>query len=112
MLDPFIVGAPDAERDHPGHILDDVADAILNGGVRRIETNGHVAAAGIEADAGNADLLFIGDNATDRLRTAKVAVGADDAGNRVADRHAVLHLRNRGLVMLAKDLERTIPVLR
>lgn len=39
-------------------------------GIGRIEPHGYVAAADIEANARNADLLLIGDHAVDRLRIA------------------------------------------
>ena len=40
-----------------------------------------------------------------------MAVGADHAGDDVADRHAVLHLRDRGRLVLAEDLQRAVLVL-
>src|SRR5262249_30844324 len=46
--------------------------------------------------------------ATDRLRVTKMAIGADDAGDDVADRHAIAHLRNRRVVVLAEHLERAV----
>ena len=68
----------------------------------RIKTHGHIAAADVETDAGNADLLLIGDDAADRLCIAKVAVRANDAGHDIADRHTVPHLGDGCLVMLAE----------
>ena len=41
-----------------------------------------------------------------------MAVGADHAGDDVADRHAVAHLRDRGIVVLAEHLQRAVLVLR
>src|SRR5262249_37416682 len=75
---------------------------------RRIETDGHVPAADVEANAGNADLLLVGNNATDRLRVTEMAIGAHDASDDVADRHAIAHLRNRRVVVLAEHLERAV----
>src|SRR5262249_54413138 len=37
-----------------------------------------------------------------------MAIGAHDAGDDVADRHAITHLRNRGVVVLAEHLERAV----
>ena len=100
VLGTLLVGAADAERDRPRHVPDDRADAVGDRRVGRVEANRHVAAADVEADAGNADLLLIGDDAADRLRIAEMAVGADDAADDIADRHAVLHLRDgRGIVL-------------
>ena len=79
---------------------------------RRVEAHRHVAAADVEADAGDADLLLVGDHAADRLRIAEMAVGADHAGDDVADRHAIAHLRDRRVVVLAEHLERAVLVLR
>jgi len=42
------------------------------------------------------------------LRVAEMAIGADDAGDDVADRHAIAHLRNRRVVVLAEHLERAV----
>ena len=108
VLDALLVAAADAERNHAGHVADDLADAVLDRGVRRVQPHRHVAAADVEADAGNADLLLVGDHAADRLRIAEMTVRADHAGDDVADRHAVAHLRNRGLVVLAENLERAV----
>src|SRR5262249_34992273 len=55
-----------------------------------------------------ADLLLVGNDATDRLRVTEMAIGADDAGDDVVDRHAIAHLRNRRVVVLAEHLERAV----
>jgi hypothetical protein len=112
VVDLPFVGAPDAKRNRAGHVLDDCANAVLNRVKRRIETDGHVPAADVEANAGNADLLLVGNDATDRLRVTEMAIGADNAGNDVADRHAIAHLRNRRVVVLAEHLERAVLELR
>ena len=41
-----------------------------------------------------------------------MAVGADHAGDHVADRHAVAHLRERAVVVLAEHFQRAVLVLR
>src|SRR5207253_1121930 len=66
----------------------------------------------VEADAGDADLLLVGNHAADGLRITQMTVRADHAGNRVANRHAVAHLRDRRAVMLAEHLEWAVLVLR
>src|SRR5882757_7616751 len=112
MLDPLVVGASDAERDHVMHVLDDRANVAFDLAERRVEAHGHVAAADVEADAGDADLLLIGNHAADRLGIAQMPVSANHAGDRVADRHAIAHLRDRRLVVLTEDFQRAILVLR
>ena len=108
MLDPLLVAAADAERDHAGHILDEDADLVGDRLVWRIQPYRHVAAADVEADAGDADLLLVGDDAADRLRVAEMAVGADHAGDDVADPHAIAHLGDGRRVVLPEDLERAV----
>src|SRR6201999_4599124 len=62
----------------------------------------------VEPDAGNADLLLISDDGADRLRVAEVAIRAQDAGDGVTDRHAIAHLRQRAVLMLAEHLDRAV----
>ena len=112
MLHAFVVVAAEAERDDALHVLEDQRHRAGDGLVRRVQPHRHVAAADVEADAGDADLLLVGDHAADRLRVAEMAVGADHAGDGVADRHAVAHLGDRRLVMLAEHGQRAVPVLR
>src|SRR5262245_3772111 len=59
--------------------FDDCANAVRDRVKRRIATDGHVPAADVEANAGNADLLLVGNDATDRLCVTEVAIGAHDA---------------------------------
>jgi len=99
---------PTPNENRAGHVLDDRANAVLDRVKRRIETDGHVPAADVEANAGNADLLLVGNDATDRLCVTEMAIGTDDAGDDVADRHAIAHLRNRRVVVLAEHLERPV----
>src|SRR5262249_31270647 len=51
---------------------------------------------------------LVGNDATDRLCVTEMAIGAHDAGDDVADRHAIAHLRNRRVVVLAEHLERAV----
>ena len=92
-------------------VADDRADAVLDRRERRVEADRHVAAADVEADAGDADLALVGDDAADRLGVAEMAVGADDARDHVADRHAVAHLRERRVLVLAEHRQRAVLVL-
>ena len=108
VVDLLFVGATDAKRNRARHVPDDCANAVLDRVKRRIETDGHVPAANVEANAGNADLFLVGNDATDRLRVTEMAIGADHAGDDVADRHAIAHLRNRRVVVLAEHLERAV----
>ena len=78
----------------------------------RVQAHRHVAAADVEADAGDADLALVGDDAADRLGVAQVTVGADHAGHGIADRHAVAHLGDRRGIVIADHGERTVPILR
>jgi hypothetical protein len=55
----------------------------------------HRPQADVEADARNADLLLVGDDAADRLRITEVPIRADHARDNVADAHAIAHLRAR-----------------
>jgi hypothetical protein len=41
-----------------------------------------------------------------------MAIRADHAGHGVADRHAIAHLRDRGIVVPPEDLERAVLILR
>jgi hypothetical protein len=41
-----------------------------------------------------------------------MTVRADHAGHGITDRHAIAHLRNRGVVMLPENLERAVLILR
>jgi hypothetical protein len=112
VLDTLVVAAPDAERNHPVYILDDGADVVFDLAEGRIETHRHVATADVKADAGDRDLPFIGDHAADRLRISQMTIRADHAGHGIAGRHAVAHLRNRGVVVLAENLEWVVLILR
>ena len=50
----------------------------------------------------------VGNDATDRLCVTGMTIGAHDASDDVADRHAIAHLRNRRVVVLAEHLERAV----
>ncbi len=108
VLDAFLIPPTEAEGDRPRHLLDDRPDLVGDRRVGCVEPHGHVAAADIEAHPRDADLLLVGDDAADRLGVAEVAVGADHAGDDVADGHRVAHLRQRAFVVIAEHLERRV----
>src|SRR5262249_40547179 len=112
MFDTLFIGAADAERNHQGDVLDDGADTVLNRSKRRIEADRHVAAADIEPHTRDADLPLVCDHATDWLGIAEVTVGADDAADDIAHRHAVAHLSNRRVVVSSEHPQRAIHVPR
>src|SRR5262249_21759846 len=68
-----------------------------------IELDRHISARDVEADAGHADLIPIGDDAAHGLRIAEVSVRTDNAGSYVAVAHAILHLADSGVVVLPDD---------
>jgi hypothetical protein len=105
VLDLLGIAAPDPERDAPGDVGEDRPDRIGDRLVLDVEAHRHVAAADIEADAADRDVLLIGDHATDRLRIAEVAVGAEHAAGDTADRHATSHLLDRVIVVVSEHLE-------
>ncbi len=108
MLDLLDVLPADAEGDHLGDVANDRRDGFADVIEAHVEPGGHVAATDVEADAGDRDLLLIGDHATDRLGVAEMAVGADHAGHDIADRHAVTHLLDGRRVVLAEHLQRRV----
>src|SRR5260370_1006455 len=55
-----------------------------------VEPHGHIAATDIKANAGNADLLLISNDAANGLRIAKMAIGTDNAGHNIADACAMV----------------------
>src|SRR3984893_16580789 len=105
MLDSLFVDAPDTERNDLADIGQNRRNAIFDVDKRRIEPDGHIAATDVEANARDADLLLVGDDAAHRLRITEMAIGADDALHRVADGHAVPHLGNGAWVVVAEDLQ-------
>src|ERR1700726_4302879 len=108
MLDSLFVDAPDTERNDLADIGQNRRNAIFDVDKRRIEPDGHIAATDVEANARDADLLLVGDDATNRLRIAEMTIGANDALNRVADGHAVPHLGNGVWVVVAEDHQWTV----
>jgi hypothetical protein len=105
VLDLLGVGAAEAEAHIRGDLAEQGADAVLDRGLRQVEAHRHVAAADVEADAGDRHVLGVGDDAAHRLRIAEMAVCAQDAARDAAVLHAARHLRLGALVGLAEDLD-------
>ena len=105
MVDALGIGSTDAKRDHLRDVAGEQGRRVADRREWSVEAGGHVAAADVEADAGDADLLLIGDDATNRLGITEMAIGADHAFDDIADRHAVSHLGDGGLIVLAVDLQ-------
>src|SRR4051794_32412327 len=87
------------------HILDQTAGLAFDIAEPGVEPHRHVSAANVEPYSGNADLIFIGDDAANRLRVAQMTIRANHPGDDISDRHAVLHLRNGRIVMAAENLQ-------
>jgi hypothetical protein len=68
------------------HALDPADAGEVGRGERSL--NGLVAAADVVADSGRRDVPLVGNRAADRLRVARVMVGAEDAVLGIARRHA------------------------
>ncbi len=115
VLDLLGVGPAQPEADVARNILGDRADAILDLGLAHVEARGEVAAADVEAYAGDRDVVLVGDHAADRVRVAEMGVGAQHSGGHAADLHAAIHLRERALVMPTEDAGlrhgRSVPML-
>ena len=105
MVDLHGVALTDAEADRPADIVEDGLGARRDVGITRIEPDRHVAAGDVEADTADGDVLLVGDHAADGVGVAEVAVGAQNAFHRAADRHAALHLRERLGLVLPVDLD-------
>ena len=73
---------------------------------RQLRAHGLVAAADVVADARRRDVALVGDAAADRLRVARVMVGAEHAELGVARLHAPLELLEAAFVDGAKGLDR------
>ncbi len=105
MIDLLVIAAANAKADMPGDVGQD--RALVGGDLVQpdIQLHRHVAAADVESDAADGDMLLIGDDAADRLRIAEMPVGTQHRTGHTADGHAALHLRDGLVVMLAKNLD-------
>src|SRR5262249_34447258 len=82
-------------------------------GPSEVGPRGLVAATDVVADARRRDMTLVGDAAADRLRVARVMVGAEHAELGVARLHASLELVEAALVDVAEglDLHRRSPFM-
>src|SRR5262249_19503884 len=103
VLDLFRVDATEPEADIRCDILEDQLDAIFDRLLRHVELYCHVAASDVEAHAANRDMLVVSDDAADRLRVTKMAVGAQDTAAHAAVLHAARHLLLGALVVVAEN---------
>ena len=103
VIDLLRVAASDAEADMFGDILQDRRRLVLDVVKARVEAHRHVAAGNVKADTADRDVIRVADHAADRMRIAKMPVGAEHARGRAARRKAGVHLRQRARVMFAID---------
>src|SRR4051812_13841473 len=103
MVDRLVVLAADAEADAIHDRVHDHRDVVAQVGDKDVGADGLVAAADVEADSAGADVVAIGDDATDGLRVANVPVGADGGRDRVAGGRAPSELLDRARINVATD---------
>ncbi len=108
VVDPLLRRHAHAERDPAGDLAHDQLDAAERVEIasRQLGARGLVAAADVVADARGRDVALVGDAAADRLRVARVMVGAEHAELGVARLHAPLELLEAPLVDGAEGLDR------
>ena len=96
-----------AEGDPARDLAHDPLDAAegLEVGLRQLGSRGLVAAADVVADTRRRDVSLVGDAAADRLRVARVVVGAEHAEVGVAGLHAPLELIEAAPVDRAERLD-------
>src|SRR5215470_16808107 len=105
VIDRLRVGAAEPEAHLLGDVVGDNWHALADVLVLEVDPRRHVAAADVEADARDRDMLLVGDDAADRLRIAEMAVSAEHAARNAADAHAAPHLLDGALVMLTVNLQ-------
>src|SRR6266852_551934 len=105
MLDLLSVGAPQTEADVLGNFRQDGTDIVRNRIAFDIQLHRHIAAADIEADATDRNMLLVSDHAAHRLRVPEMAIGAQHTAGNASDAHASMHLRYGLVVVLSENLE-------
>src|SRR2546423_6687673 len=103
MLDPRFAFLADPKRNVAHNLVHDFLHGRRYLRSRRIRPNGEITAGDVEPNAGERDLIRVGDYAADRLRVTLVPIGAQDCAL-AAGFHAPLDLRDRRLIVLAKNL--------
>ena len=113
VVDALLRRDTHAERDPARDLAHDRVDAAerVEIGARELGASRLVAAADVVADAGRRDVSLVGDAAADRLRVARVMVGAEDAERGVACLHAALELLEAALVDVAERLDVHVSIL-
>ena len=113
MVDPLLRRHADAERDPARDLAHDRVDAAerVEVGAGQFRARGLVSAADVEAHARRGDVAFVSDAAADRLRVARVMVGAEHPELGVARRHAALELLEAALIDVAERLDVHVSIL-
>ena len=104
VIDLFRIAAAKPETDVGGDLVEDRPDAVRDALLGHVELHRHVAASDVETDARHRDVLFICNDATNRLRIAEMAVRAQHAADHAAELHAAGHLRLGAIVVIAENL--------
>ena len=107
MVDALLRRNAHAEGDPSRDLAHDRLDAaeLVEVGACELRSCRLVAAADVVAHTGRRDVALVGDAAADRLRVARVVVGAEDAERGVARLHAALELLEAALVDRAEGLD-------
>ena len=105
MIDLHRILLADTKADGSADIVEDRLGAWSQIAITRVEPDRHVATGNVEADTTDGDIVLVGDHPADGVGVAEVAVSAQDAFHRAADRHAALHLRERLGLVFTVDLD-------
>ena len=81
VIDARLVRAAHAEGNVANDVVHDALDLWRNILRLRICADRKVAAGDVESDAGDGNLVLVGDDASDRLSIALVPIGAQDAAD-------------------------------
>ena len=113
VVHAFLRRHADAERDPASDLAHDRVDTAerVEVGAGQVRSRGLVATANVEPDSRRGDVALVGDAAADRLRVARVMVGAENAELGVARRHAALQLLEAALVHVAERLDLHVSIL-
>src|SRR5581483_1540852 len=102
MIDFRFRFAADAEGNVAYDVVHDLVDLVRDLFAFDVGENGEIPASDVEADAAQRNLVFVCDDAPDRLRVTFVAVGAQHA-TLTAGRDAGLDLPDRRVVVLTEN---------
>ena len=112
MIDARFSFSSDAEGNVPHDVVHDRFDFWRDFTALGVGENGEIAAGDIEADSGNRNFVFVGDNSTNRLRIPFVAVRAKNPALATSV-DTILDLPQRRLIVLTEylRLHRKLPYL-